>query len=210
MCCYIVVCITHMNSAQIGLFPLQMILLPGEVTQLFIFEERYRQLVSDWELYGIEFGIPYAKNGILTGVGSLVEVTRIIKKNPDGTSHIEIRCTDVFNITTFNNTFGEKLYPGGLAKLMESSQFPPASLEVMTGLEVYLKNNNLELFSESLVAKMNVYDAARLAKISDVDKVKLISRKGLERQEQILLNHFKLEAAIHAQRNSKWRDIILN
>jgi Lon protease-like protein len=187
-----------------------MILLPGEVAQLFIFEERYRQLVSDWEESGQGFGIPYAHKGILSGVGSLVEVNRIIKKNPDGTSHIEIRCTNVFKISTFNNRFGERLYPGGTAEIIDTNLLQQASDDVINELKSFLKKNDPDHYTEEAKIKKNVYEVARLAKISDSDKVKLISRKSHEKQEQILMNHFRLEAAIYAQRGSKWRDIILN
>ncbi len=199
-----------MSTVQLGLFPLQMILLPGEVAQLYIFEERYRQLVADWESTGMGFGIPFARNGVLTNVGSLVEVKQILKKNADGSSHIQIECVDVFKVIAFNNQFGDKLYPGGSASILHRSTLPRVSEAVMSELDEFLKNNYPDQIPMALSTTLDVYDVGRLAKLSDDDKIKLLKRSEHQRQEQLLINHFKLEAALFSQKGSQWRNIILN
>jgi Lon protease-like protein len=42
------------------LFPMNFFLLPGEFTQLYIFEDRYKQLVKECFKEGGTFGIPYS------------------------------------------------------------------------------------------------------------------------------------------------------
>ena len=43
---------------MLALFPLQLIVYPGERLPLHIFEKRYQQLITDCENEGIAFGIP--------------------------------------------------------------------------------------------------------------------------------------------------------
>ena len=54
------------KQLTIPMFPLGMLLLPGETKMLHIFEERYKQLVSDCLANQAHFGIPYSSNKFLT------------------------------------------------------------------------------------------------------------------------------------------------
>ena len=47
------------QQLTIPMFPLNMVLLPGETKTLHIFEDRYTQLVSDCLLNEAHFGIPF-------------------------------------------------------------------------------------------------------------------------------------------------------
>src|SRR5436190_1351215 len=53
------------------MFPLNMLLLPGETTKLYIYEERYKQLVNDCLANQASFGIPFLEKGLINDFGSV-------------------------------------------------------------------------------------------------------------------------------------------
>jgi Lon protease-like protein len=92
-------------SSVIPLFPLPLILLPGEVKPLHIFEARYKKLVLDC-LEGAEpgvsrpFGILYANAAGMATIGTSVVIRRVIKKHPDGSCDILVQGEQVFCFKT--------------------------------------------------------------------------------------------------------------
>ena len=57
--------------AELALFPLQIVVFPGEETPLHIFEPRYRQLVKDTAESGDPFGIVLMKRGAQRSRGGM-------------------------------------------------------------------------------------------------------------------------------------------
>ena len=78
-----------MASAVIPLFPLPLILLPGEAKPLHIFEERYKKLIRDCRERAVagqpaEFGILFASASGMASIGTAVQVKRLLKEHADG------------------------------------------------------------------------------------------------------------------------------
>jgi Lon protease-like protein len=71
----------------IGLFPLQLVVVPGEVLPLHIFEERYKRLVGE-RLDGGEFGIVFADDDSVRECGCTVHVAEVIEQFDDGRLNI--------------------------------------------------------------------------------------------------------------------------
>ena len=63
----------------IPVFPLSIVVYPGEALNLHIFEPRYRQLILECATSGKPFGIPVVLDNKLRELGTLVEVTEISK-----------------------------------------------------------------------------------------------------------------------------------
>ncbi|NUO00799.1 MAG: LON peptidase substrate-binding domain-containing protein [Saprospiraceae bacterium] len=96
----------------IPMFPLQMVVFPGEDLNLHIFEPRYRQLIGDCETEGISFGIPAFINGKVSEIGTEISLISIEKRYPGGEMDIRTRAAGVFRIHRFYRQTPEKLYPG--------------------------------------------------------------------------------------------------
>lgn len=94
------------------LFPLQIVVFPGEGLNLHIFEPRYKQLIKDCEVEGITFGIPsYIGNQLMT-VGTEVELLKVVKKYDNGEVDIRSRGLRIFNIKKYYSVVPDKLYAG--------------------------------------------------------------------------------------------------
>ena len=104
-------------SSVIPIFPLPMVLFPGEVRALRIFEPRYRAMLQDCLSDNQPFGIvlagqadPQAGEAIPHNLGTLAHIDRV-ENLPDGTFGIGIHGGERFRILDFHY---DKLYLQGV------------------------------------------------------------------------------------------------
>lgn len=76
--------------SQIGLFPLNIVLLPGEQAPLHIFEPRYRELIVECLDEGREFGLVLADDDGLREIGTRAGVIEVLERFPDGRLNVVI------------------------------------------------------------------------------------------------------------------------
>ncbi len=101
-----------MSQAFLPLFPLQLVVFPGEQLNLHIFEPRYRQLIKECEEEGITFGIPAYLEGAVQEVGTEVQLTSVVKRYESGELDITTEGVSIFRIQKFMRKAPEKLYAG--------------------------------------------------------------------------------------------------
>jgi Lon protease-like protein len=76
--------------AEIGLFPLELVLLPTERVPLHIFEDRYKELIGECLAHNGEFGLVYADQHGLREIGTLAAVAAVLERFDDGRLNILI------------------------------------------------------------------------------------------------------------------------
>ena len=104
----------------LSLFPLNLIVYPGEDLNLHIFEQRYRQLINECLEDERTFGIPTFINNKLPGYGTEMHVTTLHKRYPDGRMDIKSKGLAVFRLVNFENPLPGKLYAGGEVELIDA------------------------------------------------------------------------------------------
>ncbi len=98
----------------VPIFPLQIVLYPGEPLNLHIFEPRYKQLVRDCLAEKKLFGIPAARGEHPLERGTLLEIKEVVKEYPDGQMDIRTEGVSVFEVLTIVKEIPEKLYSGAI------------------------------------------------------------------------------------------------
>ena len=78
-----------MPSLRIPLFPLNLVLLPGNKLPLHIFEPRYKKMIRDSMDNRTPFGIVQAKEDGFSRVGCTAEVIHLLQTYDDGRMDIE-------------------------------------------------------------------------------------------------------------------------
>jgi ATP-dependent Lon protease len=73
-----------MRPERIPLFPLNVVLFPGEQLPLHIFEPRYRRMVRECLDARLPFGMLLALEDGVTRVGCTAEILEVVKRYPDG------------------------------------------------------------------------------------------------------------------------------
>lgn len=80
-----------MSAGEIGLFPLDLVLVPGEDLPLHIFEDRYKDLVGRSLDDGSGFGVVLADADGMRKVGTEARVAEVTSRYPDGRLDIVAR-----------------------------------------------------------------------------------------------------------------------
>ena len=76
--------------SEIGLFPLGMVLLPGEQVPLHIFEPRYRELIGECLDTNASFGLLLADDDGMREVGTKATVVEVLEQFDDGRLNIVV------------------------------------------------------------------------------------------------------------------------
>jgi Lon protease-like protein len=98
----------------IPIFPLGIVVYPGEELNLHIFEPRYKQLIKECNDAKKPFGIPTVIDNNVNELGTLVEITEITKLYDNGEMDIKTKGTQVFRVLEILKELPEKLYSGAI------------------------------------------------------------------------------------------------
>jgi len=101
------------------MFPLNLVVFPGEKLNLHIFEPRYIQLVNESLEKSQPFGIiPFFKNK-LSAIGTLVHIASVARQYEDGRMDIKTMGSEVFDVLQFKNPAPGKLYAHAQTKVLQ-------------------------------------------------------------------------------------------
>ena len=99
----------------IPVFPLKIVVYPGETLNLHIFEPRYKQMIADCIAAKKPFGLPPALAADRPAeLGTLLEITELVKEYEDGSLDIRTRGTQVFRLLELVEAIPDKLYSGAI------------------------------------------------------------------------------------------------
>lgn len=104
----------------IPIFPLGIVVYPGEKLNLHIFEPRYKQLISECHSAKKPFGIPTVIGNKVQDFGSLVEIKEITTVHENGEMDIKTVGLRVFRILELIKEIPDKLYSGAIVNYPET------------------------------------------------------------------------------------------
>lgn len=105
----------------IPIFPLGIVVFPGEQLNLHIFEPRYKQLITDCFAESKPFGIPAVINNQVTEIGTMVKIVEVSNVYEDGKMDIKTEGLMVFRILEMIKEIPEKLYSGAIVNYPENN-----------------------------------------------------------------------------------------
>ena len=200
----------------VPIFPLAIVVYPGEQLNLHIFEPRYKQLIQECFAEAKPFGIPTVLSKGLADMGTLVDITEIVAVHPDGKMDIRTKGRDVFRILEVIKSIPDKMYSGAIVNYPENtvSGNKPLMLKVLEAIRKLHLLLNVHKDFKKKDEELNSYDIAHHAGLSleeeyevlgllhELQRLEYLKRHlqkvlpvitGMERlKEKILLNgHFK-------------------
>ena len=98
----------------IPIFPLGLVVYPGESLNLHIFEPRYKQLIQECHAAKKPFGIPTVINNKLQEFGALVEIAELTKLYDNGEMDIKTKGLKIFRILELIKDIPDKMYSGAI------------------------------------------------------------------------------------------------
>ncbi len=87
-----------MATYRLPLFPLQVVLLPGQRLPLHIFEERYKTMIGECIEDDAPFGVVLVEKSGIHKIGCVARITRMLEKFPDGRMNILTRGEQRFEL----------------------------------------------------------------------------------------------------------------
>ncbi|MDX1409591.1 MAG: peptidase [Saprospiraceae bacterium] len=106
-------------ASMLPMFPLQLVVFPGERLNLHIFEPRYKQLINDCRTSGSTFGLPAFIDDQVMPVATEMIVHHVHKVYPDGKMDIRTLGKRIVQISNFQRVVDGKLYGGASADPIE-------------------------------------------------------------------------------------------
>ncbi len=172
----------------IPIFPLGIVVYPGEELNLHIFEPRYKQLITDCRENKKPFGIPAVIENKMNDMGTLVELMEITKEYDNGEMDIKTRGVMVFRILETVKSVPDKLYSGAIVNYPDNFKNGSGNLmkTVIAGirkLHAILKvNKNFPSAEEDIQS----YEVAHHAGLSLSEEYELLElMHELQRQEYL-------------------------
>lgn len=106
----------------IPIFPLAIVVYPGEQLNLHIFEPRYRQLINECFAAKKPFGIPSVIEDKINETGTLVQVKEISQVYDDGKMDIKTEGLQVFRMLEAIHELPDKLYSGAIVNYPDNDE----------------------------------------------------------------------------------------
>lgn len=104
---------------MVPLFPLNIVVFPGENLNLHVFEPRYKQLINDCIADKSTFVIPSFVHQKIE-IGTEVRIKKIEKVYEDGRMDISTVGLHAVEVVEFKNPQQGKLYAGGRVKVLDN------------------------------------------------------------------------------------------
>jgi hypothetical protein len=108
----------------VPIFPLEIVVFPGEPLNLHIFEPQYKQLIRECIDSKRPFGIPSVFDKKIGELGTLMEIVEVVKEYETGELDIRTRGLSVFRILEVIKEIPDKLYHGAIVNYPENTMEP--------------------------------------------------------------------------------------
>lgn len=196
----------------IPIFPLTIVVFPGEDVNLHIFEPRYKQLIKECFSDAKPFGIPPIIKEQMGEIGTKVKVQEIVKVYDTGEMDIRIRGLAAFRILEVIKRIPEKLYSGAIVNYPEDhgEGRPDLMRRVLTSLRemhsLLKVNKRFNQEDEHLTS----FDIAHHAGLSLEQELELLGLTWELHRQEYLKRHLKSLIAVIKETETLKERIKLN
>ncbi|MEO5682900.1 MAG: LON peptidase substrate-binding domain-containing protein [Chitinophagaceae bacterium] len=197
----------------IPIFPLGIVLYPGESLNLHIFEPRYKQLITECFAEKKMFGIPAIINNHLNEMGTLAEITEVTSVYDNGEMDIKTTGIKVFRVLEVIKQVPDKLYSGAIVKYPENIE-DDGKKEVMTKLVKAVRELHTRLKVQKEFRKpdeeLSSYDIAHHAGLSLEEEYELLGLLQEVQRQEYLKRHLARVLPVMAEMDQLKEKIKLN
>ncbi len=196
----------------IPVFPLGIVVYPGEKLNLHIFEPRYKQLVTDCKKDDKPFGIPTVIDGKIVEMGTTVRITDIVKTYDDGQMDIKTEGLQSFKILEMVKEIPNKLYSGAIVTYPPKSNVGSPSLmkNVLEGLRKIHQGLQVNKAFGKTDDELTSYDVGHHAGMNLQDEYYLLELEVELHRQEFLKRHINKLLQVMADMDKLKEKINLN
>ena len=196
----------------IPIFPLSIVVYPGEDLNLHIFEPRYKQLISECIAAKKPFGIPVVISNNMNELGTLVEITKLSKTYENGEMDIKTKGQKIFRILEVIKEIPDKLYGGAIVNYPKNVEYGNRFLmqkviKAIRELHKLLKVTNKFKKPES---ELWSYDVAHHAGLSLDEEYEILDLMNEQQRQEYLKRHLAKVLPVVAEMETLKEKIKLN
>lgn len=172
----------------IPIFPLEIVVYPGESLNLHIFEPRYIQLIKECHEEKKTFGIPAVIEKQLRENGTLMTITELSKLHDNGEMDIKTKGEKVFRMLELIKEVPEKLYSGAIVNYPDNNEQGNTELmrKVMFGIKELHKLLDISKDFKKAEEKLTTYEVAHHIGLTLEEEYELLGLMDeLQRQEYL-------------------------
>jgi Lon protease-like protein len=177
----------------IPIFPLGIVVYPGENLNLHVFEPKYKQLIKDCKTSNKPFGIPTVMDGKIAEMGSLVQIEEITQEYEDGKMDIKTKGLKAFRILEIVKKIPDKLYSGAIVNYPENTNANNRNImvKVIAVIRKLHKTLNIEKDFHMPDDQLQSYDVAHHAGLSLAEEYGLLQLMDELQRQEYLKRHVK-------------------
>ena len=175
----------------IPIFPLGIVVYPGEWLNLHIFEPRYKQLITECHEQKKPFGIPTVIENKVQDYGSLVAILEVTKVHDNGEMDIKTMGERVFRILEVIKEVPDKLYSGAIVNYPDSYEKgnPELMRKVMTGIRDLHQLLKVSKDFKKPDHEMRCFDVAHHIGLSLEEEYELLMLTDERQRQEYLKRH---------------------
>jgi len=196
----------------IPIFPLALVVYPGEKLNLHIFEPRYKQLITECFHAKKTFGIPVVMNNKVSEKGTLMEITEISKIYDNGEMDIKTKGISIFNMLEMVKEIPDKLYSGAIVNYQPNYQNGSASMMKKLIDSTRKFHAHLEVSKDfgKPDEELNSYDIAHHVGFSIEEEFQILSYENELHRQEFLKRHITKMLSVVEEMQSLKKKIQLN
>lgn len=187
-----------------AVFPLGIVVLPGESVALHLFEPRYKQLFKDFK-DGSEFAIVHKDRKGLSNFGTLVYIDKVINEYPDETVDIIVKGASIIQVDKFIDTYPNKLYAAVEGTILQSNWNASSNLKVK--FEGYLNKMDKKIARSATV---DLFYIANRLELDAESKNELLQQKSEAEANCFIINQISLMERLKEQEDLLQQKFHLN
>ena len=175
----------------IPIFPLGIVVYPGESLNLHIFEPRYKQLIEECFKNKKPFGIPSVIESRLQDYGTLINILEITKVYENGEMDIKTQGEKVFRILEVIKEIPDKLYSGAIVTYPDNYEQgnPEIMRRVMNSIRELHKLLNVRKDFSKEDQSIKTYDVAHHIGLSLQEEYELLNLMDERQRQEYLKRH---------------------
>jgi Lon protease-like protein len=196
----------------IPIFPLEIVVFPGDELNLHIFEPRYQELINDCTKTKKPFGIPTVLDRKIAGLGTVVQLIEIANVQADGQMDIRTQALRRFRIRQLLKEYPGKLYSAATVDYLETKEVtdPKGMRAVFEGIKKLHALLNVTKKFPKPEAELTTYDVAHQAGLSLKQEYDLLELDDETERQKYLQRHLNQVLPVVAEMESLKDKIKLN
>ena len=196
----------------VPIFPLSIVVYPGENLNLHIFEPRYKQLISQCFAEKKPFGIPAVIDNRMQDYGTIVNILEITTVHENGEMDIKTRGEKVFRLLEVIKEVPDKLYSGAIVNYPPNYESGSAEVmrRVVNSIRELYKLLNVERDFHKADDQLNSYDVAHHVGMSLQEEYELLGLMHERQRQEYLKRHLTRVIPLVAEMESLKEKVKLN